>query len=79
MKRDGEGVFDFPLDTTPSLYLTPPFICFNSYNPSLYVSPPSTCAQTVTVPWGEAINNGEKTVEYYDSYVQVRASMWVTA
>lgn len=25
---------------------------------------------TVSVPWGEAINNGEKTVEYYDGYVQ---------
>ena len=27
--------------------------------------------QTVSIPWAEVVNNGEKSIEYYDSHVQV--------
>ena len=27
--------------------------------------------QTVSIPWAEVLNNGEKTIEYYDYHVQV--------
>ena len=27
--------------------------------------------QTVSIPWAEIVNNGEKSIEYYDSHVQV--------
>ena len=29
--------------------------------------------QTVSIPWAEVVNNGEKSIEYYDSHVQVCA------
>lgn len=28
-------------------------------------------SQTVSIPWVELVNNGEKTVEYHESHIQV--------
>ena len=31
--------------------------------------------QSLTVPWAEVVNNGEKSIVYYEDYVQVRFSL----
>ena len=62
---------------------------FNYHNPGVEyiavhrINDTSTCmlgdliilalCQTVSIPWAEVVNNGEKSIEYYDSHVQVCA------